>query len=80
MATSIGKVARADYYLEQVATERHDYYAGHGEAPGTWAGEFAATLGLSRQVKPDDFAAVLAGTDPGSGERLKPRANKSVLG
>jgi hypothetical protein len=33
------------YYVDQVATDCHDYYAGNGEAAGTWHGAFAAQLG-----------------------------------
>jgi hypothetical protein len=47
---SIGKLAAVPgsgrYYVEQVAHGREDYYAGDGEAPGTWIGRGAALLGL----------------------------------
>jgi len=66
------------YYVEQVARDRHDYYAGHGEAPGTWRGAFAGHLGLSGEVTADEFRAVLDGADPATGEALKPQANRRV--
>jgi conjugative relaxase-like TrwC/TraI family protein len=69
-----------EYYIEQVASGRHDYYAGHGEAPGVWAGKGAEALGLSGEVSPDAFRAVLACKDPATGRKLKRQANKVVLG
>ncbi|MPZ29308.1 MAG: relaxase domain-containing protein, partial [Micromonosporaceae bacterium] len=78
MAFTFGKVTagRVDYYTEQVATERHDYYAGHGEAPGTWTGKLAADLGVSGQVDTEAFRAVLTGRNPQTGEKLKRWPNK----
>ena len=38
---SIGRLAGPGserYYIDKVAQGREDYYAGHGEAPGRWAG------------------------------------------
>ncbi len=80
LAVTPSKVVSAEYYLDKVATERHDYYAGHGEAPGRWTGTFANTLGVQGEVTPEAFAAVLAGNDPVSGGKLKPCANLKVLG
>jgi conjugative relaxase-like TrwC/TraI family protein len=68
----------AAYYEEQVAAERHDYYAGHGEAPGIWTGQLAKHLGIQGQVTPEAFRAVLAEQHPGTGERLKWRPNTKV--
>jgi conjugative relaxase-like TrwC/TraI family protein len=46
------------------------YYADRGEEPGRWLGCAAASSGLSGAVQRDDFASVLAGRDPHTGERL----------
>ena len=46
------------------------YYADKGEEPGRWLGRYAAATGLSGSVQREDFASVLAGRDPFSGERL----------
>ena len=35
---TVDKVVSPDYYLEQVARDRHDYLNGEGEAPGRWDG------------------------------------------
>ncbi|MGH9226033.1 MAG: MobF family relaxase, partial [Acidimicrobiales bacterium] len=45
------------------------YYADSGDG-GHWAGQGAAALGLHGEVETDDFAQVLAGRDPRSGQRL----------
>ncbi len=46
------------------------YYADKGEEPGRWLGRYAATTGLAGPVQRHDFASVLAGRDPHTGERL----------
>jgi conjugative relaxase-like TrwC/TraI family protein len=46
------------------------YYADSGEEPGRWLGRAARAAGLHGEVQPDDFACVLAGRDPRTGERL----------
>ena len=47
-----------DYLTKEVATSKHDYYAGHGEAPGVWAGRGVGALGLSGEVTADDMACL----------------------
>ncbi|MGH9119940.1 MAG: MobF family relaxase [Acidimicrobiales bacterium] len=46
------------------------YYADSGEEPGRWLGRTAHSMGLSGMVQRDDFAAMLSGRDPQTGERL----------
>ena len=46
------------------------YYADAGEEPGRWLGRSASAAGLAGAVARDDFASVLAGRDPHTGERL----------
>jgi conjugative relaxase-like TrwC/TraI family protein len=46
------------------------YYADSGHEPGRWLGRAARAAGLHGEVQPDDFARVLAGRDPRTGERL----------
>lgn len=47
-----------------------EYYADKGEEPGRWLGRYAQSAGLIGAVGRDDFASVLAGRDPHTGERL----------
>ena len=74
---NIGRLApgAADYYVGEIATSAEDYYTGHGEAPGRWVGSLAASIGLSGQVDPEHFRAVLDGKNPFTTERLVPERN-----
>jgi len=60
-------------YVLRAIGGAEDYYVGSGEAPGRWLGGGAADLGLSGEVTPDAFRAVLTGCDPRSGEQLVKR-------
>ncbi len=64
---SVIKLADAEYTLGQVALGIEDYYLGIGEAPGVWAGRWAAKLGLEGVVEAGDLRAVVNGVDPGDG-------------
>jgi conjugative relaxase-like TrwC/TraI family protein len=69
---SISKIGAGQeaYYLDAVAQGVEDYYLGHGEAPGSWAGSATELLGLAGQVHADDLRAVLEGRDPRDRVRL----------
>ena len=61
MVVSVGRITAGsgyDYLTREVATSRHDYYTGRGEAPGQWAGRGAGLLGLAGEVDADDMAAL----------------------
>ena len=47
-----------DYLTREVATSKHDYYTGKGEAAGVWSGRGATVLGLSGDVNADDMAVL----------------------
>ena len=67
----IGSVEQAVRYLrEAVADQRIEYYTARGESPGRWHGRGAEALGLTGEVTDADFAAVLAGRHPRTGENL----------
>jgi conjugative relaxase-like TrwC/TraI family protein len=84
MVASVAAIRAGDagasvaYYVDEVSRDRHDYYAGHDEAPGVWHGAFAEHFGLPGHVAAEDFRAVLEGRDPTTGEPLKARANRRV--
>lgn len=67
-----------EYYLEQVASGREDYYTGSGEAPGVWLGAGSEQLGLEGEVTPKALRLVLASVGP-DGRRLA-AANRRVPG
>ena len=59
MVASVGRISAGvgyDYLTKDVATSKHDYYAGHGEAPGVWSGRGIDALGLSGEVSAEDMA------------------------
>ena len=61
MVASVGRITSGsgyEYLTGSVATSRHDYYTGQGEAPGVWAGRGAVLLGLSGDVDAEDMAAL----------------------
>jgi len=71
---SIGKLTSVEhavrYLREAVAQQQLEYYTARGESPGRWAGPGAEALQLRGEVTDTDFAAVLAGTHPRTGEDL----------
>ena len=54
------------YYTERLP----GYYLAGGEPPGRWWGTAARDLGLSGEVDPVAFLAVMAGQDPVTAEDL----------
>ncbi|NLT06672.1 MAG: relaxase domain-containing protein [Solirubrobacterales bacterium] len=68
--TGGGQWRSPEYYTEQVARGAEDYYAGHGEAPGTWTGQGAAQLGLAGMVGDGELEAVFERRHPSSGDQL----------
>ena len=71
---SIGKLTSVEqavrYLHEAIAHQQFEYYTARGESPGRWNGAGADALGLRGEVIDTDFAAVLAGTHPRTGEDL----------
>jgi Ti-type conjugative transfer relaxase TraA len=68
--TGGGQWRSPEYYTEQVARGAEDYYAGHGEAPGTWTGQGSAGLGLAGEVGDGELEAVFERRHPLSGDQL----------
>jgi Ti-type conjugative transfer relaxase TraA len=68
--TGGGQWRSPEYYTEQVARGAEDYYAGHGEAPGTWTGQGSAGLGLAGEVGDGELEAVFDRRHPLSGDQL----------
>ncbi len=61
MVASVGVITAGrgyDYLTKEVASAKHDYYTGSGEAPGQWAGRAAALLGSSGEVDADEMAVL----------------------
>ena len=80
VTVKVTPVRSPDYYLEQVARERHDYLSGEGEAPGRWEGTWTSILGINGEVTGEAFRAMFEERHPVTGERLKEHPNKKVAG
>lgn len=63
--------AARQYYSEGLL--REDYYAEGQEVAGKWFGKGAERLGLSGDVTPEAFAALVDNRHPGTEERLTQR-------
>lgn len=61
MVASVGRITAGrgyDYLTRDVATSKHDYYTGKGEAAGVWTGRGAAGIGITGQVAAEDMAVL----------------------
>jgi conjugative relaxase-like TrwC/TraI family protein len=66
-------VGQEDYWLDQIAKDREEYFSGKGESPGRWVGDIAQASGLSGEATPEQVRALARGLDPATGEvRCKP--------
>jgi TrwC relaxase len=63
------KVGQEDYWLDQIARDREEYFSGHGESPGRYVGSAAATSGLSGVATAEQVRAMFQGQDPATGEQ-----------
>jgi conjugative relaxase-like TrwC/TraI family protein len=61
------------YYEEKYSQD--DYYAEEHRVAGQWFGQGADALGLSGEVSPEDFRAILRGQRPGTADVLVRNAN-----
>ncbi len=59
-----------DPQLAQKPSRVEDYYVCTDEPPGVWWGQAAAELGLVGESRREDFHALMAGVDPGTGGPL----------
>jgi conjugative relaxase-like TrwC/TraI family protein len=66
-------VGQEDYWLDQIAKDREEYFSGKGESPGRFVGDVAEASGLSGEATPEQVRALARGLDPATGEvRCKP--------
>ena len=63
------KVGQEDYWLDQIARDREEYFSGHGESPGRYVGTAAATSGLAGVANAGQVRAMFRGQDPATGEQ-----------
>ena len=58
------KVGQEDYWLDQIARDREEYFSGHGESPGRYVGSAAAASGLSGVATAEQVRTMFQGQDP----------------
>jgi conjugative relaxase-like TrwC/TraI family protein len=69
LPTKALKVGQEDYWLDQIARDREEYFSGHGESPGRYVGSAAAASGLSGIATAEQVRAMFQGQDPATGEQ-----------
>ena len=81
MVVDVAKLAvgRQDYYTREIANNHEEYLSGHGESPGRWYGQGAATLGQHGEASREAFGRVFEGRHPETGELLgRPHSRHAV--
>jgi hypothetical protein len=80
------KVGQENYWLDQIANDREQYFSGKGESPGRFFGEVAAASGLEGEATAEQVRAMFRGLDPVTGEvrceplwRADPRSKLSAV-
>jgi conjugative relaxase-like TrwC/TraI family protein len=63
------KIGQEDYWLDQIARDREEYFSGHGESPGRYVGTAAATSGLEGVASAEQVRAMFRGQDPATGQQ-----------
>jgi conjugative relaxase-like TrwC/TraI family protein len=58
------------YYQQDYANKKENYYSERGEVNGHWAGRLAEEWGLKGEVTSEQYARLVAGQDPHTGEQL----------
>jgi hypothetical protein len=57
------------YWLDHIARNACEYYAGKGESPGWWLGSLAERAGLQGEASEEAVHRLFAGQDPTTGEQ-----------
>jgi conjugative relaxase-like TrwC/TraI family protein len=63
------RVGQEAYWLDQIARDACEYYAGKGESPGWWLGTLADRAGLEGVASDEAVHRLFAGQDPVTGEQ-----------
>src|SRR5438046_3842943 len=58
------------YYQQDYANKTENYYSERGEVNGKWCGRLAEEWGLEGEVTSEQYARLVAGQDPHTGEEL----------
>jgi conjugative relaxase-like TrwC/TraI family protein len=63
------KVGQEDYWLDQIARDREEYFSGHGESPGWYVGTAAADSGLAGIATTEQVRTMFRGLNPATGQQ-----------
>src|SRR5688572_18431452 len=58
------------YYQRDYTNKKENYYSERGEVNGNWSGRLAHEWGLTGEVTSEQYARLVAGQDPHTGEQL----------
>src|SRR5712691_8630781 len=70
MSNALSAGQAETYYQKDYTSKTENYYSERGEVNGNWAGKLAEELGLTGEVTSEQYARLVAGQDPHTGEQL----------
>src|SRR5205814_6673872 len=77
MSKALSAPQAKDYYRQEFANAKENYYSESGEVRGQWYGRLAEEWGLKGEVSTEQYQRLVAGQDPHTGEQLV-RAVKAI--
>jgi conjugative relaxase-like TrwC/TraI family protein len=63
------KVGQEEYWLDQIAKDREEYFSGKGESPGRFVSGAPAACGLAGIASAEQCRAMFQGLDPANGQQ-----------
>lgn len=70
MSNALSAGQAETYYQQDYANKKENYYSERGEINGNWYGRLAEEWGLDGEVTSEQYARLVAGQDPNTGEQL----------
>jgi conjugative relaxase-like TrwC/TraI family protein len=70
MSRAISAGQALDYYQQEFANSKDNYYSEAGEVNGRWSGRLADAWELKGEVSSEQYERLVAGQDPHTGEQL----------
>ncbi len=70
MSRAISAGQALDYYKQDFANSKDNYYSEAGEVRGRWCGNLAEEWNLKGEVSSEQYERLVAGQDPHTGEQL----------
>ena len=70
MSKALSAGQAKDYYQQEFISAKENYYTESGEVRGRWSGRLAKEWGLDGEVESDQYARLVLGQDPKTGEQL----------